>query len=214
MEVLKVCKPNDWPHNNREINIEDIFNATVRFYSEPSFANKERLFSLIDITDLNEINESGEEHICDYEITLIRLLFFRREDLYLRRILFVLQSSGKHGYARPCKGERGFSANITHRGEDVLWVSGEAYGGLIRFVPEDPVLDGYAFEGWYKDERGREKWDFSSDRMPFPAFRQAGRKCRIIRYIYMQSGGPFRKFRLGGLLLGANTCFSARNGLQ
>ena len=58
----------------------------------------------------------------------------------------------------------------------MLWVSGEAYGGLIRFVPEDPVLDGYAFEGWYKDERGREKWDFSSDRMPFPAFRQAGEK--------------------------------------
>lgn len=69
-----------------------------------------------------------------------------------------------------------FSANITHSGEDVLWVSGEAYGGLIRFVPEDPVLDGYAFEGWYKDERGREKWDFSSDRMPFPAFWQAGEK--------------------------------------
>lgn len=107
-----------------------------------------------------------------------------------------------------------FSANITHSGEDVLWVSGEAYGGLIRFVPEDPVLDGYAFEGWYKDKRGRENGIFRPTACLFPRSGRLGRKCRIIRYIYMQSGGPFRKFRLGGLLRGANTCFSARNGLQ
>ena len=75
MDNIKSHKPDDWPHNNREINIEEIYNATVRFHADPSYVNKEKLFALIDKTDLNEINELGEVHICDYEISLINKIY-------------------------------------------------------------------------------------------------------------------------------------------
>ena len=75
MDIVKVCKPDDWPRNNREINIEDIFNAATQFYLDPSYVNKEKLFALIDPTDINEINELGEVRICDYEIALINQIY-------------------------------------------------------------------------------------------------------------------------------------------
>lgn len=75
MDIVKVCKPDDWPRNNREINIEDILNAATQFYLDPSYVNKEKLFALIDPTDINEINELGEVRICDYEIALINQIY-------------------------------------------------------------------------------------------------------------------------------------------
>ncbi|HJG87586.1 InlB B-repeat-containing protein [Pseudoflavonifractor capillosus] len=47
-------------------------------------------------------------------------------------------------------------------GEPTVLTAGE--GGLIE-KPEDPVRQGYVFQGWYRDAAGAEAWDFESDRV-------------------------------------------------
>ena len=49
----------------------------------------------------------------------------------------------------------------TSGGSDVANVKVQFGEKLIR--PEDPVREGYSFEGWYKDIHLTEKWDFEND---------------------------------------------------
>lgn len=76
MEMSLVEKPVDWPQNNRERNLENIYSSFQVFLKEPSYKNKELLFALLNVTDINSINEMGIVHICDYEIALINELYF------------------------------------------------------------------------------------------------------------------------------------------
>ena len=75
MDIATVSKPSNWPQNNREINLENIYNCFQLFLKEPNYKNKELLFSLLNVTDINSINEMGLVHICDYEIALINELY-------------------------------------------------------------------------------------------------------------------------------------------
>ena len=49
--------------------------------------------------------------------------------------------------------------------EGTYWID-DYDGGTIKFIPPDPVREGYTFEGWYKDEECIEKWDFDNDLIP------------------------------------------------
>ena len=69
MEILKIKKPTDWPRNNRETNLDIIYQQVQNFIESPHYKTKEVLFTLLDSTEMNEINEMGEVHICDYEIS-------------------------------------------------------------------------------------------------------------------------------------------------
>lgn len=75
MDIEKVGKPNNWPQNNREMNLENIYTFFQKFIKSPNYENKELLFALLDTTDINSINEMGVVHICDYEIALINQLY-------------------------------------------------------------------------------------------------------------------------------------------
>lgn len=75
MEYLTVEKPSDWGKNNREINLDIIYDQVQKFMDNPTYVNKELLFSALNATDMNEINELGEVHICDYEIALMNALY-------------------------------------------------------------------------------------------------------------------------------------------
>ena len=56
-----------------------------------------------------------------------------------------------------------YNANVTY------YVDGEIYwiddydNSLITFIPMDPIKEGYAFDGWYKNLDYTLKWDFSVD---------------------------------------------------
>ena len=81
MEFKTVDKPEDWPRNNRETNLDLILQAVENFKKEPSYKNKELLFSLIDITDLNEVDERGVIVFSEYETAVINKLYFEAQFL-------------------------------------------------------------------------------------------------------------------------------------
>lgn len=75
MEICSIEKPSDWPRNNRETNLDIIYEQVQNLIESPNYKIKEVLFSLLDPTEMNEINEMGEVHICDYEIALMNELY-------------------------------------------------------------------------------------------------------------------------------------------
>ena len=81
MDFKTVDKPEDWPRNNRETNLDLILQAVENFKKEPSYKNKELLFSLIDITDLNEVDERGVIVFSEYETAVINKLYFEAQFL-------------------------------------------------------------------------------------------------------------------------------------
>ena len=45
------------------------------------------------------------------------------------------------------------------------WIDDIEDGELIDYIPEDPKREGYKFEGWYKEEECKNKWNFAEDRV-------------------------------------------------
>ena len=66
MEICSIEKPSDWPRNNRETNLDIIYEQVQNLIESPNYKIKEVLFSLLDPTEMNEINEMGEVHIRTY----------------------------------------------------------------------------------------------------------------------------------------------------
>ena len=46
------------------------------------------------------------------------------------------------------------------------WIDNYKYGEKIEYIPENPMREGYVFEGWYKESDCINKWDFESDLIP------------------------------------------------
>ena len=44
------------------------------------------------------------------------------------------------------------------------WI--DNYGEKIEYIPENPIREGYKFEGWYKESDCINKWDFETDALP------------------------------------------------
>ena len=40
------------------------------------------------------------------------------------------------------------------------------YGEKIEYIPEQPLRDGYTFDGWYKESECVNIWDFETDALP------------------------------------------------
>lgn len=68
-------KPSDWPKNNRECQLSNIYNAFKGFIKEPNLQNKEFLFSLVTYNDLNEHNQKGLCRFTEYEVALINEIY-------------------------------------------------------------------------------------------------------------------------------------------
>ncbi len=68
-------KPKDWPCNNREATLEMIYNAVQRFIATPDYKNREALFTILNPTDINEIDERGLVAFREYEVALINELY-------------------------------------------------------------------------------------------------------------------------------------------
>ena len=50
--------------------------------------------------------------------------------------------------------------------EDCYWIDDYNYGATIKYIPQDPVRDGYIFDGWYKEKECLNKWNFETDKLP------------------------------------------------
>lgn len=105
MKEINIEKPENWPINQREANLEDIYCAIVSFINEPTYRSKEILFSLVTQSDLNEINNTGEVRYTKYEVSMINSIYTYATTLscdsikiYLYRFLALTASNHKMMY--------------------------------------------------------------------------------------------------------------------
>lgn len=71
----EVSKPLDWPVNMRESYLDKVLLSFENFIQNPSMENKEFLFSLITINDLNEFNQSGICRYTEYEVAILNTIY-------------------------------------------------------------------------------------------------------------------------------------------
>ena len=69
-------KPSDWPVNDREAMLENIYNAAEEFKNNPGYKAKELVLSLVSEHDLNQRSYIGEHRVTEFEVQLINILYF------------------------------------------------------------------------------------------------------------------------------------------
>src|SRR5690606_31862967 len=69
-------KPKDFPANNREVRILNIYELLNQMIKEPSYKTREVLSSLCVETDLNEQSSIGIMRFTTYEVSLINTIFY------------------------------------------------------------------------------------------------------------------------------------------
>lgn len=73
----KIEKPEDWPVNETEVQLDNISNQMEKFIENPTNRNREVLISLVSKYDLNQSNMRGLFRTTKYEIALINTLFIQ-----------------------------------------------------------------------------------------------------------------------------------------
>ena len=68
-------KPENWPANAKECELENIYISLKKFIKDPSYKNKEVLVALADNYDLNQESLLGLYRYSEYEVTMINFLF-------------------------------------------------------------------------------------------------------------------------------------------
>lgn len=75
MQEIIIEKPKDWPCNNREIWIENVYNALNEFIRNPNYKTKEILMSLCIHNNINEFSSRGQVRNCLYEVAMYNSLY-------------------------------------------------------------------------------------------------------------------------------------------
>ncbi len=68
-------KPERWPANAREQQLERVFNAVEEFRKNPSYKTKEVVLALVNSHDYNQFSQLGLVRITDYEVSMINTLY-------------------------------------------------------------------------------------------------------------------------------------------
>jgi len=79
-------KPDKWPANAIECQLENIQVQISKFKENPSYVNKEVLISLVSDYDLNQRSMLGLHRTTDYEVSLINSLFLEASFLQLNGV--------------------------------------------------------------------------------------------------------------------------------
>lgn len=91
MEEIDInCKPEKWPANAIECQLENIMNQLENFKINPNYKNKEVLISLISNYDLNQSSLSGMMRTTKYEVACINLLILDAYALQLNTLKVYL----------------------------------------------------------------------------------------------------------------------------
>jgi hypothetical protein len=72
---IEVSKPSDWPANQKECALENIYDSVVKFINNPGYEAKEVLVSLVSDYDLNQRSYRGVHRTTDYEVAMINVLY-------------------------------------------------------------------------------------------------------------------------------------------
>ncbi len=75
IEYMEKAKPDKWPANGREGELQAIDDAIIAFDNNPNYLTKERLISLLNYYDTNQSSNLGIQRVTDYEVTLINSLY-------------------------------------------------------------------------------------------------------------------------------------------
>ena len=70
-----IKKPDNWPANAKECELENLYSALIKFIEDPSYKNKEILVALADNYDLNQKSLLGLYRNSEYEVAMINFLF-------------------------------------------------------------------------------------------------------------------------------------------
>ena len=73
--IFNKNKPNDWPLNQREASITNVYNYLMKFIDKPSTDNKEYLLALVNQDDINQSDDTGNARYTDYEISMINTIY-------------------------------------------------------------------------------------------------------------------------------------------
>ncbi len=65
-----IKKPDNWPANAKECELENLYSALIRFIEDPSYKNKEILVALADNYDLNQKSLLGLYRNSEYEVNI------------------------------------------------------------------------------------------------------------------------------------------------
>lgn len=74
--------------------------------------------------------------------------------------------SGKHWYALHKYTNVSYWLNYESENLGLYWVDDFDYGTAITYIPENPIREGYIFDGWYKEPECINEWDFETDTLP------------------------------------------------
>ncbi len=59
-----------------------------------------------------------------------------------------------------------YNANVTYYvNNEIYWID-DYDNEIIKYKPNDPIVEGKTFDGWYKDIEYTNKWDFENDIIP------------------------------------------------
>ena len=75
-QIINVEEPEDWPQNNREASLSNVWNYMKKFFENPSFSNKELVLALVVQDELNQSNDIGIVRVTNYEIALMNSIFY------------------------------------------------------------------------------------------------------------------------------------------
>lgn len=70
-------KPENWPANNIECLLENVYLSLFEFLGNPNYKNKEILVSLISNYDLNQRSHLGLVRTTDYEVSIMNSIFIQ-----------------------------------------------------------------------------------------------------------------------------------------
>lgn len=85
-----VQKPEDWPANDRECLLENIFTSVEEFKKNPNFQTKELLVSLVTKYDLNQTSSLGLHRNTMYEVSIINTLWYEATAINLNSMKVFL----------------------------------------------------------------------------------------------------------------------------
>ena len=76
MEHIEPIKPDGWPANDREAELQAIYDAKNAFDHCPNYETKANLISLLNAYDANQASGLGMHRVTKYEVALMNDLFF------------------------------------------------------------------------------------------------------------------------------------------
>lgn len=88
--MKKVEKPLDWPINEKEAKLENIYIALYKFTNNPTVQNKSHLIDIITQNELNQVERTGLYHFTEYEIAMINQLWLQSKNSNISSLAIFL----------------------------------------------------------------------------------------------------------------------------